>query len=203
MGISDCISEILTIIRQTKDPGLGYSKLLDLCSRSEESPLWKKLPTVNVSRDVADSVLWLEKELGQKRRASATGIYLGLDTLNMSGDDGHNVEIGGSDGADPTSESLDWAYGCGWYGDHYLIRGLREMHSVYAQPEEKDLFAFADYILFLGYSGLVLASAVENMNPEIRSGPKGRLFGWGFHDGDLFPLCRAIGERVERLATDE
>lgn len=84
------------------------------------------------------------------------------------------------------------------YGKSHVIRGLVDLHGAYTALDEQ-LFSFADYVLFLGYSGLVLSSAVEQLTPAVRAGKSGRLFAWGFHDGDIFPMTRAIGTKIERL----
>jgi hypothetical protein len=196
----DSIDEILAIVRDAKTPSTGFSRLIDHCSDVAPDPLWSRLPNIDIAGDVAAAVQWLREQL--RGRDAATGIYLGLDTLNMNGGRGANVEIGGSGEADPSKTDLEWMYRCSWYGDGHLIRGLLELHHVYAKDEE-DLFSFADYVLFLGYSGLVLASAVEGLDLPARAGTKGRLFAWGFHDGDIFPLLRTTLRKTERLALEE
>jgi len=200
MDPAAAIPGILSIVRRTPDPAEGRVQLLAHCSKQARASLWKRLPHVDVARDVAEAVRWLREEL--HGRVATTGVYLGLDTLNMDGGRGANVEIGGSLKADPSTNELDWMYGCAWYGKSHLIQGLFEMHGVYSK-EKPELFSFADYVLFLGYSGLVLASAIEVLEPPLRAGSKGRLFAWGFHDGDLFPLSRATERKTRRLAEED
>ncbi len=69
------------------------------------------------------------------------------------------------------------------------------MKAVYSQKRWKRLHDLAEYTLFLGYSGLILAEALEDVG---RDGPF--LAAWGFHDGDLFTLGRGDGQGFERLA---
>jgi hypothetical protein len=127
-------------------------------------------------------------------------VYLGLDTMNMREGDGHNVGIGGSPKADPWVTDLEWMYSNAWYGEDHLIRGLCEMHAVYST--QKKLYSLADYVLFLGYSGIILSAAILKLDPGVRSGPMGRLYAWGFHDGDIFPLCRATAKETTILAVE-
>jgi hypothetical protein len=62
--------------------------------------------------------------------------------------------------------------------------------------EHQPILDFADYVLFLGYSGLILAEAILDAGP-------GNLFlaTWGFHDDDLFILGRGDGRGFRRLAS--
>jgi hypothetical protein len=114
---------------------------------------------------------------------TTTGVYLGLDRLNMDDGCGMNVQIGGSRRPEClTAELQDWLEDDLWDGRDHLIRGLVDMHRVYAR-EEGPVFGFADYALFLGYSGFVLAAAIERLSPATRSGAKGRLYAWAFTTG--------------------
>jgi hypothetical protein len=200
MNPSDAIDGILSLVRHAKDPKAGCSELIAICSKNARASLWKLLPAVDVFRDIEEAARWLGQEL--RERNTTTGIYLGLDTLNMDKGRGTNVEIGGSPEAIPSENDLEWMYRCRWYGRKHLIRGLLELHETYSK-EKPELFSYADYVLFLGYSGLTLAAAIESLKPSIRTGHKGRLFAWGFHDGDLFPLLRATSRGCRRLATSE
>jgi hypothetical protein len=69
------------------------------------------------------------------------------------------------------------------------------MHVEYARPGWQRLFDAADYVLFLGYSGVVLAEAAAHVR-----WPRRTLVVWGFHDGDLFVLGRGERGGFERLA---
>ncbi|HXX92752.1 MAG TPA: hypothetical protein VEN81_03910 [Planctomycetota bacterium] len=196
MDPSDALPSILKLVRTGGDPARSLGKLLDHFAEAKPSSAWTKMKDVDVGRDIAEARDWLEAQLA--RRASTTGVYLGLDTLNMDDGAGHNVEIGGSVKADPESLDTEWAFENSWTGEHHLIRGLFEMHRIYSTIE--DLYSFADYALFLGYSGIVLAAAVERLERKLRSGGMGRLYIWGFHDGDLFPLCNSLGDRFQLRA---
>ncbi len=196
MDPSDAVPAILKLVRTGGDPKRSLEQLLDLCAEARPSSAWNTMKGIDVERDVGESRDWLKRELA--RRASTTGVYLGLDTLNMDDGAGHNVEIGGSAKADPEALDTEWAFENSWFGERHLIRGLLEMHGVYSSI--RDLFSFADYALFLGYSGIVLAAAAERLDRKLRSGGMGRLYIWGFHDGDLFPLCSSVGDHFQRRA---
>jgi hypothetical protein len=122
-----------------------------------------------------------------------------LDTLNEEDGGGHNVEIGLTTTADPERLKMDWAWGCEHYGERHLIHGLYTVHAaIMALDLEYELNNPAEYIFFLGYSGIVLASALEELPVSWDS-----LYVWGFHDGDLAFLARGSPTGVKRLATFE
>ena len=81
------------------------------------------------------------------------------------------------------AKEIDWVFECEWYGEPHLLRSLVGMKQRY---EKSEVSSEADYLVFLGYSGLVLGEAIVRLRP-----PEPMLVMWGFHDGDLFRLARA------------
>ena len=191
----DWIDRVTQVVKNAPDARTGWPLLVDFCRKTEPSPLWDALPEVNAKRDVASASKWLRAQLRSKDAPHPVrGVYLGLDTLNMDGDDGQNVEIGATKNCDPSKLETGWAWKCEWYGDAHFIESLRDLKSVYDQPEFEPVSGFADYALFLGYSGLVLAEAMESLEVSTPL-----LAAWGFHDGDLFFLGRRERDRFERI----
>lgn len=184
------INKILEIVRTEQDPQLAWVKVISLCRDGKPSGLWDVLPTPDIERDVVAVSEWLSAQLSGLPEIK--GIYLGLDTLNMDDGNGTNVEFGGSAACDSSQVEIEWVYGKLEYGDSHLIYGMLELQRIYSQPEWRSAFSFADYILFLGYSGIVLGQAFIRL-PTNRS----LLPAWGFHDGDLFALGRKTPERFE------
>ncbi|MDG3006514.1 hypothetical protein [Paludisphaera mucosa] len=117
--------------------------------------------------------------------------------MDTSDGRGGNVEIAATSNCDAEGFDLNWTMGCEWYGEPHLIRGLHEMKAIYERPIWRRLSEFAEYSLFLGYSGIVLAEAFEGMGleSEIR-------MAWGFHDGDLFLLGRSGATGFRRLVIE-
>jgi len=106
---------------------------------------------------------WLRAQFRDpKRPKPIRGLYLGLDTLNMEGPDGFNIEIGGTSECDPFAMKYEWAWECKWYGAHHLLRGLQTLQPCYSKAPG-EVASFADYMLVLGYSGLVLAEALAQV----------------------------------------
>jgi hypothetical protein len=189
------IEAILKVVRTAPDAAAGWTRLRTLCRRHWPSPLWGRFRAVDPARDAAAAATWLRAELTSAgAKQDVRGVYLGLDTLNMEGPHGANVEIGATGAPRPDSFEIDWVYELTWYGTSHLIAGLRVMHEEYARPEWARLFDVADYVLFLGYSGVILAEAAATVRWRRRS-----LLVWGFHDGDLFILGRGQRAGFERL----
>ncbi len=185
------INELLSILRKEHDSHKAWIQVLDLCMDENPSDLWKQLPSVNLIEDIASAKAWLEAQLPTTN--APTLVYLGLDTLNMEGGQGSNIEIGWRYG-DTKQNTTDWIYADLTYGDSFLIAGLSDIYDVYSRPEWDQDFSFADYVLFLAYSGIVLSGAFKDLKR-----PNSSLFAWGFHDGDVFPLCRIDGVKVDIL----
>ena len=191
----DWIDRVTSLVKTAPDARSGWPLLVDLCRKTQPDALWDALPEVHAKRDVAAASQWLRAQLRNKDAPHPPrGVYLGLNTLNMDGDDGHNVEIGATENCDPSKLETDWAYQCEWYGDLHLIESLRDLKSTYDQPQFESVSGFADYALFLGYSGLVLAEAMDALEVSTPL-----LAAWGFHDGDLFFLGRRDTDRFERI----
>lgn len=186
------IDEILDLLRTQSSPAMAWQGVLEQCNADDPSTLWQSLPAVDIEGDAASACAWLERSLVDVD--GPIGLYLGLDTLNMQGGSGYNLELGWSRDADPASEELDWLYERLQHGSRFLIGGLVGLREEYGQPRWKAEFSSADYQLFLGYSGIVLAQALRRLE---RADPT--LAAWGFHDGDLFALCRGTGSRVEMI----
>ena len=143
-----------------------------------------------MERDISVASQWLLSQLATQ--PDARGIYLGLDTLNMDDGSGTNVDFGGTADCDVSQDQVDWVYGKLKHGEMHLIRGLFELHQIYSRPEWEAAFSFADYILFLGYTGIILGQAFIRLSTN-----RSLLPAWGFHDGDLFALGRKTPERFD------
>ena len=187
------LDQVFDCVAQPIEPRAAFQTLREIGKSHFPSDLWDSVSLPNTEADIAAAADWLRKNIADHR---PTGVYLGLDTLNQAGQWGKNVEIGLSDSADPSLHDMEWIFDGLDYGDNHLIRGLYEVHQAYdALGLDYPQILFPDYVLFLGYSGIVLAGAVERMRPDWDS-----LFVWGFHDGDMGYLARTSPRGVGRLA---
>src|SRR5690349_15660489 len=122
------IDAILRVVRTAPDAAAGWSRLRALCRRHWPSPLWSRLRGIDPTNDAAAAATWLRAQLAAAgRRQDVRGVYLGLDTLNMEGPEGANVEIGVTGASRPDSLDIEWVYELPWYGASHLIAGLRAM----------------------------------------------------------------------------
>jgi hypothetical protein len=183
MDMSLPVKQVLQIIRTEQDANKAWGKTLLLCQDTAPSELWDTLPKPNIETDISEATDWLTSQL--RMLPEIRGIYLGLDTLNMDGGSGTNIEIGGTTACDVYEDDFEWVYSGLQYGSNHLIYGLYDFHNVYAQPQWKKEYNFSDYILFLAYSGIILGQAFVRITTERILLPV-----WGFHDGDLFILGR-------------
>jgi hypothetical protein len=185
--VEKTIDATLAVLRKKDSPDAKWRALIEMWSRLHPSPVWAKLEA-DLANDINAAETWLR---GHLRESPSRGLYLGLDTLNMNGGAGMNVEIAGTRECDPMAPTTDWAFECEWSGEPHLIRGLVAMKQHY---EKSNVSPQADYLVFLGYSGLVFGEAIVRLKPA-----EPILVVWGFHDGDLFRLARATPDGSKPL----
>lgn len=187
------IHKILTIVRDHRDPGEAWVDVVNVCQAASPNAPWAKLRDPAFERDRKRATTWVREQL--TLLPEVTGIYLGLDTLNMNGGEGANIEFGGTDECDPETDGIEGLENDALvYGHDHLIRGLCELHEIYSSREWEKAFSVCDYGLFLGYSGLVLTQVFERLRTK-----RSLLPAWGFHDGDMFLLGRKQGSSFERI----
>lgn len=178
------VFQTLAVVREHTDPAAAWKELVDVCRRVHPLCPWNDLPSPDFAADVELAVPWLNRHLRQYPEAS--GVYLGLDTLNMRGGRGTNIEIGSSSECDSNLDSPDWVWDAVLdYGPSHLLRGLVKSQEVYSRPAWAPAFNLCNYVFFLGYAGIVLTQAMAEL-----TFPTTMMLVWGFHDGDLFTLGR-------------
>lgn len=189
-------TSILASLRKYKLPQQAWRTVLKRCECAAPEAGWLDLPVPNFEQDIDAAREWLRAQL--PGMPSVTGVYLGLDTLNMEDGAGRNVEIGGTSDCDPIQDDTTWLGSRLQYGDGHLIGSLVALSQTYAKPgfsgKGKDYSAFAEYSLFLAYSGIVLGQAIQKLSLD-----RDLLFIWGFHDGDMFLLARQKNNRCRIL----
>ena len=167
-----------------------WDGVLETLQRLSPSEAWRLLPRPDVDGDVERASTWLAQQFAACPH-DVRGVYLGLDTLNMAL--GSNVEIGISATADVGSDEIEWTFDRNiWRGESHLIASLRSMKRAYGRRAWRDVTPDPDYTVFLGYSGVVLAAAVERASVG-----HDLIAAWGFHDGDMFVLGRRMPSAFE------
>lgn len=184
------IAETMMVLRKESNPQIAFQKIIEFGKEKLPSLIWDQYIKIDIERDINDAEKWIKKSL--KDFPKSKGIYLGLDTLNMDAGNGTNIEIGLSQNCDPNEFSDDWTYDCEYYGKPHLIKGLYEVSDTFQNNEKwsNDERSFAEYLIFLGYSGVVLREALNKLKTS-----NDFLSIWGFHDGDMFFLLQKIGDK--------
>jgi hypothetical protein len=93
------------------------------------------------------------------------------------------------------AEFNGWSIPCEGPRESHLIWGLMDIHTQYEKwNADFQVSEQADYILFLGYSGLVFADAVERASLR-----RDCRFLWGFGEECPRPLIRTSSTGAVRL----
>ncbi|MCB9050802.1 MAG: hypothetical protein H6556_15360 [Lewinellaceae bacterium] len=190
------INDIRRILRIESDPQKAFQQIVESGEQKLPSNIWSEFKKMNIGRDIQEAKNWLTKNI--KEFPNFSGIYLGLDTLNMDEGTGVNIEIGLSSDCNPDIFTDEWAFECDFYGEGHLIKGLYEVADCFENEGKwtDDERAFSEYLIFLGYSGIILREALRNLTTE-----NDFLSIWGFHDGDMFFLVQKKGE-LESVVTE-
>ena len=120
--------------------------------------------------------------MAQRRRHTTDSVQL-RDELLIATEP--NVELGWTPRVNIEAQDADWIYDGLEYGPKHLVEGLLALHSVYSRGEWAEVYSPADYLLPLGYAGVVLREALRAAKLQ-----EPLLAAWGFHDGDMFLLGR-------------
>jgi hypothetical protein len=189
------VDQILLEITNQSNAVLAFENIIGFGKEAISSKIWDTFSKMDVKNDIEESTKWIKRSLN--KFPDSKGIYLGLDTLNMNGGKGSNVEIGLSSTCDPEIISDDWIFKCDNYGSKHLIKGLYLVSDSFTNIElsSSGESSFAEYVVFLGYSGLVLRDALLNVETE-----NDFISIWGFHDGDMFYLVQKINNKVSVIA---
>lgn len=189
--------EIFQIIKSTSNIEDSWLELLALCNKVQPNDLWSSLNKVNPKKDLKIAEQNFHQFIdGIGTSSGPMGIYLGLDTLNMSGFSGFNVEIGFNNNANLTDKEIAWVWECERNYYRFLIPGLKYMSKEYDKKKYSVINFFAEYVLFLGYSGLIFTHMLMNSTLE-----SDWAAAWGYHDGDIGILCKDIGSGFEKVAS--
>ena len=191
MDVGLSVEVIQSSIKKIEDPHKAFYKILKVAEEVAPSKVRGRLP-YDLDKDIVAATKWIEREFNAA--GEFTGVYFGLDTLNMNDGSGANVEIAFSQQCRvdvPADDS--WLENLEHRGAAHLIRSLYDMQQVYSNEKKYsyEIRSFVEYVVFLGYSGVVLGTALKRINHA-----GSYLAQWGYHDGDLFCLAQKIGPAV-------
>lgn len=187
------LEEMRAVVRTGGDENAAFDALRAIGQNHLPQRKWGKIRFPPLFQtDVLEAVKWINDVVLQHR---PTNVYLALDALNEQDGQGKNVATGMTRAVDPDAELRGWDPSWEGPSEHHLMWGLFELHQQYlAWDLRYPANVLADYILFMGYSGLVYAAAIERSqcNFDCR-------FVWGFGEDAPFPLVRVSPSGMVRL----
>ena len=187
------LKDVATLFSIIRAPGTAKSNFLNALpwfNKYQPSSLWSEISPLSIERDVLLTKSWIIDQFNAPKfpRTTITGVYFGLDTLNMRNGQGKNIEIGGSTLFNHQQPSNDWPFHNSWYGEETLVKGLFEIAEL-VKEEDSDLVWFSDFYVWMTYTGLILIEIFETTNPNtLLTGAPARNIIFGHHDGDLCSL---------------
>ena len=184
------VDEVRAIVQRHADAKVAFQELRKIITKHLPRRKWDRIRfPILYETDVLEARKWIDD----------TAIPYGPAAIAIALHPGGEHDGLGKNALLMTTKAsgigLQTAWDTNWEGpsaDH-LIWGLFELHKSYSKfGLEYPASLAADYVLYLGYSGLVLADAAE------RSSVRNCDFVWGFGEERPFPLCRASASGVIR-----
>ncbi|MGB7158401.1 MAG: hypothetical protein WBD40_10080 [Tepidisphaeraceae bacterium] len=188
------------IIREAPDVSAGARVLYGIARLDVPAtlPVWKVLDRLAWTGDVAAvRAAWVARARSSIP-PDASGIYLGIDGLNMP--EGKGVELGCSTGHLPGWHAIDFVFNCDTHCDDIPLPSLATLYTWLYQDGGYETFGSIDNLLLeypicLGVTALVFRDALRTLDPVTLAGETTeRCFALGFHDGDMMRLGRATQE---------
>lgn len=185
------LDEMLEIIARSEDPTDAFENILALGEEHFESEIWGEFMEMELEDDIDLATEWLQKNYD--RFPQSTGIWLGVETAHMDDIEGMNLEVGFSKTCNPADDATEWSYDCADFGEPLLLPGLYEVAYAFELQEfDQDEREYAEYLVCLGYTGLVLREALKKLKSN-----QDFMAIWGFVEGDAFGLLRKKGSQFE------
>jgi hypothetical protein len=187
------IEEVRAVVRAGGDESAAFGALREIWLKHLPRRKWGKiqLPAL-FHTDVLEASKWINDVVLPYRPSN---VYVALDTLNEQDGQGKNVATGMTRAVDPNAAVDNWDPS--WEGprERHLVWGLFELHQRYLKwGLEYPASVLADYVMFMGYSGLVYVAAIERSSLKLDC-----RFVWGFGEGGPYPLVRTSPDRAVRF----
>jgi hypothetical protein len=180
------IDELFNTVQRPIPPSAALMEVMTIFQKKSNMPVFSR-NWIELETDIAETTEKIDLTL--KGFPDSNGLFFGLDTLNMKKGQGQNIFLQVTSVADLSGDSWDWIFKCTEEPFSWLLRGLYSAHLEYRHYSESD-FEYADYAVFLIYSGIVLSSALkQKLNRK-------SVVAWGFHDGDMFKFAQHDGSTL-------
>ena len=201
-------NDIASVVRSRPSIEQGRDALYELVLQHHprsNRPLWRLLDSLDWDADVARVSDALAERFQVDVTPDVTGIYLGIDGINMPG--GKGIEFGCSTAWSPAARDLDYVYHCERYLDDLPMPTLAAYYDWYYNAPDSSVrhpeCLFVEFPVCLGMSALVVCHALARLDPSLVCGASKstRCIAYGFHDGDMMRLGRATPEGFVNEAT--
>ena len=178
----------------------GMRELIDHCKETSTNDLWDLIEEIDFGESVPEAEKWLVKILSnQPPESEVNSFWFGLfNPVLPDKKTGCDFYISGSDCFDPNDKYGDWACDPIYFpkGRYARSKVLHEIYRIISL--DKEIKLFGEYVLCLGYTGLLLTNIFKNLDPELLIGESNeRHIAVGFDSGDFILLGKVDASGFE------
>lgn len=186
------LKRIETICSESMTPEVGFFELLKICKEKFPAARWETFEDLKIKPDLDKLIDWivglLKTELPTR---ILKGIWFGLFQSNVEGIEMWELYVGGTEIS--PKQDCDWMskISKGWWprqryaNSNVLIEISKKLANL--KVEERQ---YAEYLLVLGYSGLVVRQIIQKTNfvDLLSTGSNQLSIHIGFDEGDFIRI---------------
>ena len=186
-----------TTVFSADDPRQGMRRLVEYCTELAPGNAWDDLLVLDIEMDSLLLQGWVQKILLAEPPVDVRAFWFGLFQAELDGGEAtYLLYIAGSSEYDSDDETADWACDPDYFPENRYIRSS-VLDGIYRflQGRDEETKLLGEYLLLIGYAGLVLRDILPAVNPHLLLGSAAsRVVAVGYDDGDFITLGEITGE---------
>ncbi len=179
--------EVVAVLASGATVADGMARLIDFCADQETWRGWSALRKLVFAADENRLERWLQGVLTKDPpQKSINAFWFGLFNPIVEDKATCGMYVAGSKDFDAADETFDWACGPDYFpnGRYADSKVLDEIYRK-VDKAEGSVSEYGEYVLCLGFGGLIINTLADRIGPEIWLGnSKARAVAIGFDSGD-------------------
>ena len=184
--ISKSHAKVVDVLRVESSLDDGMASLIDFCAEHEKWRGWNALRKLEFSTDRSRLSRWLKGLLTKAPPPKPIKAYwFGLFNPIVDGKTTCGIYVAGASAFDPEDDTFEWACDPAYFPDGRYAQS-QVLGEIYQSVAKKAGGAsYGEYVLCLGYVGLVVKHLAIKFGPETWLGAaRSRALAVGFDSGD-------------------